>query len=546
MIRLDKIPSHKFLIKLMHDPSISIPVKKRIIMYVNGDKRISKRKLILDLHVACPLVGGSGEDSNIIFKFGIDSPKYRSGTASPMDLPSPTGPFTFGIGSPNINNPTPKKITQANVAINPEGMNARFFISQMAAFTNFAVDKPLDVYTNKSGTKTLTIDEIIGSGSFANVYKIANEPTLCIKLFKNNNDEGAIQLCIRNFLSSCKAYIQYTSFHFGTLEDIWYSNSQNNSGYITTLMHGSLTDLFSLIDVPQLDIIHSKTLAILKNNCFIHGDVKLDNILYRNHTREYDVKLHDFDTVYVYDAETLLHDSDKPFKTKMSMTPLSTHPFFMTFTKCLATATNKSELITSLNTFTYDDIMNRWKLIIAIVTQNCNPAEIENIKSIIDSLLSLVERFLDFKTRSGNINVDWLRNMMQHFDLYSYGASLIVYGSSKGESNTDICKRVVMLGQDVISSQRGGLDKVLIDLDRGMPPLVFEKLNPKDRRAILTRPLHISEPVKSPRKDDDLYTILNQKIVINPHMLDDQFNLENQSDNIKDHYQKLFMHEHRK
>jgi len=170
--------------------------------------------------------------------------------------------------------------------------------------------------------------------------------------------------------------------------------------------------------------------------------------------------------------------------------------------------------------------------------------------------------------------------MMQKFDLYSYGASLIVYGFSSNAIKPDQRKIMKDLGTKVIQSIEykgtiGGHVALPSSQSRGLTlpprqipvPMLSSRTVPPIHRqtTVVSANIRATEPSRSasanyergvvlePRlntrlikqeydlnSDDNnsLYELLNQKIYLNP--ADNMEDVTEITQEMQDHYQKLF------
>ena len=452
--------SAQLLAKLENDPSMCPSVKKRVAMFAKGDKRISAKKLLRDLKGSNIRGYVGGDTPEVVYKFGVDSP------AAPV--------FKFGVDSPA----TQQSPSPIRFMINPGSKNAKFFTTGLTdvslSISNSYRPSNTNVYCSVNEqtqcNKRYTASVLIGSGSYADVHRIDGSNSLCIKLFKNFEYSTSPQVCISKFCASCLDYIKEGNttipYNGGDIDatSLWFKNDQTNRiGYVVQLMAGSLTDLFNrhfastrTVDIEDfagtrtVDIkaIHDAIRAQVDHGLtFIHADVKLDNILYEyGQGDSIRTKLHDFDTVYVYDDSKLLHAGAQP----ISITPLCAHPFLVLFTKCVLSSTTDAALISALAASSIGHL-DRWKFVVAFVTSKHKDTSV--IRRILTSILRwFPERYDEIVL--DKLNQDhqgsWLKTMLKKFDLYSYGASLIVYGWSHAGLKDDDRRLMVEMGEDVI------------------------------------------------------------------------------------------------
>lgn len=158
---------------------------------------------------------------------------------------------------------------------------------------------------------------------------------------------------------------------------------------------------------------------------FIHGDIKLDNILYDS-DKSY---IHDWDGVYLY-GNHLLHINEVPYKRGLFMTPVSTHPMMMLYMNIVNNndVSETSVLLQKLKSKSNDHLAI-WRFLFA-ATGIAN-----EIKTIFEEVLKksgypdgyheTMKAFLE----SANENTirEWISKQLLHFDLFSMGASIMFY-----------------------------------------------------------------------------------------------------------------------
>jgi hypothetical protein len=277
VIKANKKPTDNLMIKLIS--VLPHGIHDRVKQYIKGDKRISVSKLVQDIKKAKVKVvqrGGGG------WQF--------------LELPGSPG----GIG---IQSPEGEIIVSRYV----------FDKSQSLSPT------PVSPHTIQYKEESYTIGAVIGEGTFAKVHYLTPQNyqgdntilDFVIKVFKDDGETlGKTYDNITKIISYIpKSLNPTTTFVSLDMNDIYLPNDK--SKYILSRKDGSLTDAMSPID--SVDDIESNwdwlngcidnTSAIigtLKKNSksvgFIHGDLKLENVLWKGD----DCFLHDLDGSLVW------------------------------------------------------------------------------------------------------------------------------------------------------------------------------------------------------------------------------------------------------
>ena len=230
------------------------------------------------------------------------------------------------------------------------------------AMTTSTQPLPPDVAYIKVGNDSYQLDfekEPIGHGSFAAVYDLQPKTNkdLVAKVFYNANVD-VISKCIQEFISNYQHSEIFRPYNTTTLyvddgEFTFYDVAKRGDGtrkaYIMPKYSGSLKSVLgSVFDSVKhghqtnfeeqyqsainmlKDVIHNletcKNAQISKSERFVHGDIKLDNIVHDSMGKTY---IHDWDGVYTYDTSSFLHVNEKPYRRGVFLSPSSTHPFML-------------------------------------------------------------------------------------------------------------------------------------------------------------------------------------------------------------------------
>jgi hypothetical protein len=511
--------SKPFFNLLLADPLLNNSIKKRIIMYVKKDKRLSIPKFMNDLkNIQKGGVGDScknnKEATQFVFKFGVqpgdlntinqvnevvfDLCLAKITSLNPQNSSKRVSFFTSGPSGPSS--------SSSGQSIKPDTPNSKKVPPRITS--RFAIA------STKNIQNPIIKGQIIGSGTYADVYEYKDNQT--IKIFKhtiNESDLRNINSCIQEFYRHCCDKIKNTSFIDKSINssynDIINANihlsSVKPAYYITKFMNGgSLKDyLNTIINEHDFDTklnnicndVHSK----LVNDNFIHGDIKIENILCNiDEKKDITTFIHDFDTVYVYNPDTLLHVSITPikknaciitpiqqndnnylnsqdinfvesYKRTFAITLLSTHPFFPMFKHCICqeNINTKEAFITKLtDSIILNDHLKRWKYMVAFLcSKNDNNSYILNttMLEIIDILNECYidyggyEQYIIDVLSNKDSMEDWIKLQMANFDLYSFGASLYIYGIVNNNIKIkEKGKEIILEASDACKIKKGG------------------------------------------------------------------------------------------
>uniref|UniRef100_A0A6C0BEN5 Protein kinase domain-containing protein n=1 Tax=viral metagenome TaxID=1070528 RepID=A0A6C0BEN5_9ZZZZ len=446
IITLQKTITRNFLNVIIQDDSIPPSIKRKVILYVNGDRRLSIQKLINDIK-KIKQNGGVGVGVNIFNWVKITQP-----------LQQPQQPQQ------------PQQIQ--SVIIN----NVEFNI----------------------GTK-------IGEGTFAEVFVDKN---VVLKLFKTMSTLDMftnIKLCITEFLENFTT--QFTSFpkttniFMTTHNNIFVENvivrNESRYGYILDKHHGTLSQLVKQdLNIEVLnkvtDYLTNKNKYRLtgkdnknkyrltgKDNInYIHGDIKLENILYTDNSPY----IHDFDGVFVYNEDTLSHIIMTLYTREIYITPLFTHPFFAWYKYHIRT-NNINDIINNMKTEVTNHML-LWKSMCNLNTSS-NSSNIRDLQTYIQECLDYIYEdiygsFIEtlFK-KENNLIIDWIKEQLPLFDKYSFGMSLLIYTQIYLPNQSENKEKIetlfnlsfeIIKESLIIESSKGGAKQVKRNKRGGMPP----------------------------------------------------------------------------
>lgn len=188
--------------------------------------------------------------------------------------------------------------------------------------------------------KEVKLVRALGKGSFATAWLCDDGSVL--KIFKNS--DRSVEYIYLNLVefSRLNSMPPHTSFKTnpdtGKLEIY---DMESKFAYFTKFC---VCDGMSLFRRPLAVVIEALTncYGILEDYAryfeFMHGDVKMDNLLVREAggRNGYEVLIHDFDGVYIYDRATKNHI--KPSEHRPTIcTPMFSHPFWAFYMQCRLT-----------------------------------------------------------------------------------------------------------------------------------------------------------------------------------------------------------------
>jgi hypothetical protein len=247
----------------------------------------------------------------------------------------------------------------------------------------------------------------IGSGNFATVYEIRGDNQHVFKMF-NPAVLAGIETNLTEFLKTHHGIA--TVFPRQVIfEDIYTSARERiGRGYKMIKCDQSLKKTLDTgIDISSYV---TKTLDKLTDTDFVHGDIKLDNIMLQGAT----VHISDWDGVYMYDENL----STGPPEC-VCFSPATAHPYYLWY---VAMFKEKTDL--TADTFTRlpltTDIADVWNKLLG------NSSTAEMIKSIVNNEI-YEGGFAAYANQPQNFkNPSWHRRMLKICDRYSLEMSLLL------------------------------------------------------------------------------------------------------------------------
>jgi serine/threonine protein kinase len=299
--------------------------------------------------------------------------------------------------------------------------------------------------------KNITVNENskIGEGSFADVYKIGDSDIVC-KLYKKQsllpfNFVANIENNIKDFVDTLPYMVQYTSFHGTDLVHIG-----ERQGFLLKKMDGSLEALIQSDDIAKFlkCVDEAKEKLMIEHSGkynFLHGDIKIENILHKISYNDTEVRLHDFDGVHTYDKATLMHKYEVPSKRNIYMTPLCAHPVFVKYIDALKSCNTLESLVKSLVTHvdgTSGGFVDVWGKYVSLTGSSLASEMAKHVLTILDHFY---EDHGDFESYLKSLDKDqftkYIKKQIALFDVYSLGISLLYHYimlKKKNNNNTKI------------------------------------------------------------------------------------------------------------
>lgn len=296
-------------------------------------------------------------------------------------------------------------------------------------------------------TPHTTLGDYIGGGNFASVFKIARDEEHVFKLFFQAPPQvlNAIQENIESFKTKYHDVATVIPTETPFLDNVSFPKEDkagkpySGRGYKMIKCDTSLRERLA----PGIDIsLHVKdALGKLTNTRFVHGDIKLDNIMLKHDGTKDIVHISDWDGVYMYDNTSL---SGPP--ACVCFSPATAHPYYLWYVamfkeKGLIKFEDLPERPTSIDTI--------WNMFL----QDGN-ATAAMIKRIVNGLY---DGSFDTHANVEHLkNPEWHKHMLERCDRYSLGMSLLLCAKSAGNTGMmSLGADIIFAACEIFSSQGG-------------------------------------------------------------------------------------------
>lgn len=231
----------------------------------------------------------------------------------------------------------------------------------------------------------------VGCGSFANVYKVSDNQV--IKIYNNCANTVKIKNNIKLFCKTFTDIVQSTCLYIEENEFVWLNTNDSRCGYLMKLLN-PINDITIDVCTKSRDLL----IKVFENKSeyrFIHGDLKLDNLLLDKDN----VVLSDLDGVYIYkNIYPVNADVD------MILTPITTHPVYLWYRSNQESFDNHAKLWLLLSNVRNNTIFSKVKQILDVVYEPNYTTYFENLE----------------KTN------EIITKTIQYSDLYSLGMSILI------------------------------------------------------------------------------------------------------------------------
>jgi hypothetical protein len=411
--------SVRFMMSIMDDSLLPNNIKKKVILYYKGDKRLSHKKFVEELkHVQ------------------VSQPKRGGSPPSPQS--DRTGWRFVAVNNQYIG--VPKNTTPDTPPDSPNNIFAfGAYHSESQSSLSSRQGSPSPKFIELQDTKTSHIIKIdtatpLGKGNFAAVFAINNEHVCKLFFSAPQSVFAGIET---NILSLPKELFKTTFKIFGNDVPVFYNintsslplshddRTFSNFGYRMIRCNQTLNDLLSeSFDILKNNILTLKEMLTEKN--FVHGDIKLDNIMIGESPPGEPI-ISDWDGVYVWNDSLM-----PPPPANTCFSPATAHPYFVWFNTLFKKTNPSFEEIFTKTTLKPDA---PWSFMLgtspvadairakfySLYDRN-NPANPDNPdKNAFNKYVN------DNKT-----DIEWHKYMLQRCDQYSLGMSLYLCLLHKG------------------------------------------------------------------------------------------------------------------
>ena len=490
--------STKYYKSLMTNPSLCDSIKRKITMYVKNDKRLSIKKLLDDLRkLKNNKRGRGGAPINPFAVFTVHQSILD-------DFPDPTIQQITSAGSLTI--------------LNFDKLN----------IVNELPPPP-------PPPPALKLGKWIGGGAFGDVFMIPGNTSHVYKIMREFGIWDEIKSNLLRF-QDINLTLKIPSSLSPDKESLFIDEGTTH-GYIMEKKEGSIDSLFKKIYKTQphnnsYDAFFSmikavniklEELSIREEPVFIHGDIKLENILYTTKTNAnaksvYDYFIHDLDTVFIKTKVEILNNS---IEFKMDSTMIHAHPLLNYFVYDFLPMTLEQKTTLGTTDMATNTIVN-WNYLTNIQINSTNNANFGSVfKKHIMTLLGINDKNnLNIPVLSyydAKINSSSLLNICKKIDLHALNSSLLYFAlleSNKiktAQNNLGTNAKIKLDALKLLKQfARKNIIKIQIDMNSNNGGFLHKQMNTKTKE-VTTEIMKQQEEKKNEimkKQEDEMETMI--------------------------------------
>lgn len=410
ILRSNKNISESFLNTVLQDHSMPSAIKRRVYLYSKRDKRLSVEKLIKDL-----------KDMKV-------APYQASGGGWCLGRKKDCNYNLFVVRE----NEEKKKLEVEHVK-HEEHVVQNERVAQDAMKTALC---------SLLKTKNCENIEEIGKGAFASVFSYNNE--YAYKVFTDPESYGEATNNINSFIE----YIQNREYTILNSDYANLSKIGTNSLFgihRLTLCDGDLRNNFNVVLLRKA-FSNLMELKLNENINFIHNDIKIENILYKNT----DVYISDFDGVYVYEDAFPVPDR------MIHFTPFAIHPLMLLYNICAVDAHKQlngdvdiDQIILLMKTRIHHETLDHfavWKTFFAHINAEEEKKiyiyqKVQNMLNLMcnNNYIGTIKYIFENENNENNETIkQGLQTIIPYFDIYSLGMSIYFRSLFEENKNAEI------------------------------------------------------------------------------------------------------------